>query len=115
MDGTKHPVRVAATGDIEHLKGNYFLMITFWQVIALMGMMAVFMLSGVALGAYLVFHTKREPHERLFGGVPKGDVFSIDDLVGDEEEEEPAATSPPETIQKRAEEFVNQFADRLGG
>lgn len=37
-------------------------------------------LSGVALGALVVFRTKREPHESLFKpGGEKGEAFLLDD------------------------------------
>lgn len=69
-------------------------------------------LTGVALGGLLVWKTKREPYERFFGGAPKGEVFSIDDLGEEEEEEQPTRVS--EEIQRRTDAFVDQFAAGLG-
>lgn len=83
------------------------------NILIALGLGGLLSLGGVALGAVIVFRTKREPHERLFGGVPKGEVFSVDDLGFDAEKEE-EAWQPPESIQKRSEEFVNQFAEGLG-
>lgn len=48
-------------------------------VIFLIGYLsAMFSLAGVALGGYLVFRSKREPHEALFGTV-KGEAGAVDE------------------------------------
>ncbi len=43
-------------------------------------------LSGVALGGYLVFKTKREPYENLWAGSPKGEAVNLSDGLLDEVE-----------------------------
>jgi hypothetical protein len=76
--------------------------------IALGGLLSM---MGVALGAFLM-HRATKPEQPLFGGVPQGEVFSLDDWgQGLETTEEQAL---PEEIQKRTNEFVDQLANRLG-
>jgi hypothetical protein len=48
---------------------------------------AIMTLIGVALGALVVFRTKREPHESLFKvGAEKGDAFIRDDYADEVED-----------------------------
>ena len=71
-------------------------------------------LSGVALGGFLVFRTKRD-HEPLFRSQqPEGEAFNM--LDGQEEQEEPTAGSSariPDPVQNANDLFVQQFAERL--
>ena len=83
-------------------------MIAFWQVLVLIGLVMVFGVAMCAIGAYAVFRSKREPHERFIGGVSRGEVFSIDNL-SDDYIEENQPPEPPDNIQARGREFLNQF------
>jgi len=74
------------------------------------GLGGLLSLLGAIAGAYIMFKAmKRQPHESFFGGVPKGEVFSIDDVEEEPEEE----TVIPETVLKRVDTFAEQFAERL--
>jgi hypothetical protein len=86
-------------------------MIDLLIAIALGGLLAM---TGVVLGAFLMDRAvkRRESNQPLFGSVPQGDVFSIDDLPAGEPEEEMVM---PETLLKQTEEFAEQFVQRLGG
>ena len=67
-------------------------------------------LLGVALGAYFVFRTKREPHESLFPGREKpGEVFNIEE---EWEKEIPEATEQviPDVIKRAGDKFRSQLA-----
>ena len=83
-------------------------MFSFNQAIGLFFFEAVLILLSVTLGGWLVFKTKREPHETLVGGAPKGDIFSIDDS---EEDIEDGITDIPDAITAKA----NAFFDQTGG
>jgi hypothetical protein len=37
-------------------------------------------LSGVALGGWLVYRTKRESYDPLVGPQPKGEAFNLEDM-----------------------------------
>ena len=84
--------------------------ITAWHLILfiLLGWLAT--LSGVALGGFLVFRTKRDRYDALFssGAPPKGEAFSLED---DGAEAVPAEI--PEKIQKINRRFVDLFAENL--
>lgn len=69
-------------------------------------------ITGVALGGYMVFRTKKEPHESFFKlREPKGKAFVLDDGLN-------AGTETPPPIPKETAEanqrFVSQFAEKLG-
>ena len=69
-------------------------------------------LSGVALGGFLVFRTKRDTHEALFQTKPpQGEAFNIDDGFGDEPVKSTAEI--PKTVQEHHDRFVEQFAETL--
>jgi len=88
-------------------------MISFWQVLILVDILAVSIFLGVIIGAYVVFRTKRETHERFLDpGASKGEVFSIDNFGEDKTEDAEASEQPSETIQARSMDFMSQF---LGG
>jgi len=80
---------------------------------------AVLTLSGAALGALVVFRTKREPHEPLFKiGTPKGEAFTLDDFPEEasgetgkreKEKEDPYDPFPP-VIRKAHERMAVQMA-----
>ena len=88
-------------------------MIDFWQALVLVGIVSLAILGGVFVGAYAVFRTKRESHESFTGKPAKGEVFSIDNWG--EDIEEPREVEPPEVIQRRNNDFVDQFAAKIGG
>ena len=66
--------------------------------------------SGVILGGFLVFRTKREQYDPLFssGKPPKGEAFVLGD---DGTEVQP--TEIPDMINNMNKRFVDTFADRL--
>lgn len=73
-------------------------------------------LSGVALGGWLVFRTKRESYEgSLFGSQPKGEVFSLDDGVEEMPSFKSTASIPamPPVTDTANEQFIKQFAERM--
>lgn len=54
--------------------------LSFWHVLALMGLVWLSAISGVIIGATFVFKTKREPHETLWSlQKPKGQAFNLKD------------------------------------
>ena len=68
-------------------------------------------LGGVAIGAYAVFKTKRDPYEPFFGGPGKGDSFNIDDGFGDGETIENPKL--PKSTKEANGNFIDQFAKNL--
>lgn len=81
-------------------------------IISLFCLGAVFTLGGVALGGWLVYRTKRDPYEPMFGGTGKGDSFNLDDGldVGDD----PATSAGlPGVTEKANSNFIKQFAENL--
>lgn len=70
-------------------------------------------LSGVALGGFLVFRTKREGYDNLFQvKPPEGDAFHLDDLGFDDPP--PASKSEfPTEIRQQQDRFMEQFAETL--
>ena len=74
----------------------------------------ILVIAGVLLGAYLAHRLiKADPrNDSLFGPTPKGEVFSIDDM-GEEPEEEEREKNIPEAIQERSNEFIKQFAEGM--
>ena len=76
---------------------NYFILIFICGWVAA--------ITGVALGGFLVFKTKRDPYEPLFTKNGKGEAFNIDDDLG---------TGPdnpvlPKELLKRNKAFQEQF------
>lgn len=52
------------------------------EVIALMCFGAALVMVGVMVGGWLVYKAKSAvPGEKLFGGVPKGEVFTMKDEI----------------------------------
>ena len=76
-------------------------------------------LSGVALGGFLVFRTKREGYDPLFQTKqPEGQVFNIQD--GLDFRDAPVSTVVfPREVQVAQDRFTEQFAqslaDKAGG
>jgi hypothetical protein len=85
---------------------------------------ALTVLVAVALGAYLVFRTKREPHESLFGKEPEAKAFVFDEFadVGQPKPvvprhgrifTAPAAEDPvPGIMDKQTEKFLQVLAEK---
>jgi len=71
-------------------------------------------LSGVLLGGWLVYRTKREPYDALFAGQQKGEAFNIDDELNTLNTE-PSSAQMSASTQKMNDKFVDQFASRLAG
>jgi len=67
-------------------------------------------LSGVALGGFLVYRTKRDPYDQLFSRDSKGSSFNIDD---DFEQVEPQNPDLPKATAAANSNFINQFAEKL--
>lgn len=76
-------------------------------------------LSGVALGGFLVFRTKREGYDSLFQvKQPEGQVFNVED--GLDFGSPPASKVEfPREVQEAQDRFTEQFAqslaDKVGG
>ena len=89
-------------------------MIDLLIAIALGGLLSM---TGVALWAFLMDRAvkRREPNQPLFGSVPQGEVFSMDDLSLDDMPEPEEERVMPDTIRQRTDEFAEQFIQRLGG
>lgn len=52
------------------------------EVIALMCFGAILFMAGVMVGGWLVYKSRNAvPGEKLFGGVPKGEVFTMKDEI----------------------------------
>lgn len=68
-------------------------------------------LSGVMVGAYAVFKTRRDPGESFFGGGGKGDAFNLDDDFSIDDVS--AKTTLPKSTEKANDSFINQFAKNL--
>jgi hypothetical protein len=52
------------------------------EVIALMCFGGALVMGGVMLGGWLVYKSRNAvPGEKLFGGVPKGEVFTMKDEI----------------------------------
>ncbi|WP_289020395.1 hypothetical protein [Desulfobacter postgatei] len=68
-------------------------------------------ISGVAMGGWLVYRTKREPYEGLFTGDKPGDAFNIPDEF--EHAQEMVATKIPEAVEKANSSFIDQFAQAM--
>ncbi len=80
---------------------------------------AILTLTGFALGALVVFRTKREPHESLFKiGQEKGDAFIVDDYRDGVEDtitkgRDPKTDDPvPSIMAKFNEKFLRQYNER---
>jgi hypothetical protein len=69
-------------------------------------------ITGVALGGFLVYRTKREHYEPFMTvGQPKGDSFNIDDGFSDEPIRSTAEI--PRAVSEANDLFTQQFAESL--
>lgn len=62
-------------------------------------------LSGVAVGGWLVYRTKRDPYDPLFPSNQKGDSFNLDDDLSTGQDN-PVL---PKEIMERNRKFQEQF------
>jgi hypothetical protein len=69
-------------------------------------------LSGVALGGWLVYRTKRDPYDPLFSRGGVGSSFNIDDDL-DNAEQTTANPDLPKATAKANDSFMDQFAEKL--
>ena len=69
-------------------------------------------ISGVALGGFLVFRTKRDSYDGLFSSAPQGSSFNLEDDIGQAGAFESSAKIP-KPVEVRNDLFVDQFADVL--
>lgn len=77
-------------------------------MVVLIGIGAILTIIGVIVGAFLMFRGVRAvPGERLFGGVPKGQVFSIKDPM----EDEPTENSSENQILEKTNQFLKLFQE----
>lgn len=72
----------------------------------------LFTLGAVALGGFLVFKTRRDPEDRLFGREPKGEAFNVEEPweAGKGSPEAEETETPPATA-AAALNFREQLAD----
>jgi len=69
-------------------------------------------LSGVALGGWLVYRTKRDPYDSLFSANDNnGEVFNLDDDLA---QDIPMQQDIPEPTAKAHNAFMDQFVEGLG-
>jgi len=63
------------------------------------------------MGAYFVFRTKKESHERFLGQSSDGEIFSIpyDDEIPEKKIEEQAV---PQSVLRRARDFMSQLGEK---
>lgn len=88
-------------------------MMNTWFVITVFAIAWVSTLSGVALGGFLVFRTKREGYDSLFQvKQPEGQAFNLPDEFTDFQQPE-VKTEIPEPVQANADRFTEQFAASL--
>lgn len=65
---------------------------------------AILCLAGVALGGYMVYSTKRESHENLFGGVKSADAGRAESEFEDDDDLEWGTD-----VSKRNNEFLQKM------
>jgi len=87
------------------------MMLNIWQMLLLIGCGVIVALLSILMGAWLVFKSKMAvPGETFFGGIPKGEVYSIPDALE-------SAESPEEenVVQKNILTRTQKFLKTLGG
>lgn len=71
-------------------------------------------MSGVALGGFLVYRTKRENYEGLFQArEPAGDAFTLNDDFDDAQKSIKSSAKIPPSVAAANDAFVQQFAETL--
>jgi len=82
-------------------------MINIWHVLLCFTAGAFFSLSGVFLGAFMVYRTKRDPYDSFVRfREPKGQAFNLDDGMDMPAEEPPPL---PDIVKKMNEKFNSQI------
>ena len=87
---------------------EYTIWFAFWCLV--FGWFAT--VSGVILGGFLVFRTKRDSHEPFFPSKVSGEAFVMDEDFGGNEE--PSTSPVSDTIDRVNKRFVDQFANNIG-
>ena len=78
------------------------------DILILLGAGALIALIGVLAGAFVMFRgAKAVPGENMFGGVPKGQVFSIPDPLEDELKEQSEAEK---LLLEKTNKFLKVFS-----
>jgi hypothetical protein len=71
-------------------------------------------ITGVALGGFLVFRTKREGYDSMFQfKQPQGESFNVEDDLGFNQDETKSTVDFPDSFRKHQDRFVDQFAESL--
>jgi len=87
------------------------MILNIWQILILIVCGVVVALLGIFVGAWLVFKSKMAvPGESFFGGIPKGEVYTIPDALEAAEfpEEESKAQ---ENVLTRTQKFLKTLGD----
>ena len=87
------------------------MILNIWQILILIGCGVVVALLSIFVGAWLVFKSKMAvPGESFFGGIPKGEVYTIPDALEAAEfpEEESKAQ---ENVLTRTQKFLKTLGD----
>lgn len=80
-------------------------------IISLFCLGAIFALSGVALGGWLVYRTKRDSYDPLFSRSKTGEAFNINDDLNTGEE---GPVDLPEPTKGASDAFIKQFEKKMG-
>jgi hypothetical protein len=79
-------------------------MFDFTEALALMLLGGALVMAGVTAGGWLVYKSRNAvPGEKLFGGVPKGEVYTIPDVQGDFPQDNNS------TLAEKTEKFMKIF------
>ena len=71
-------------------------------------------LSGVVLGGFLVFRTKREGYDHMFSvKQPEGQAFNVNDGFELRNDMQPSKTEFPTEFREAQDRFTEQFAQSL--
>lgn len=85
-----------------------------WAVLMVFLIGWISTLSGVAMGGFLVYRTKRENYEGLFQArEPAGDAFTLNDNFSEAPEPIKSSATIPPPVASANDAFVQQFAETL--
>jgi len=89
-------------------------MISPWLIVTTFILSWLFTISGVALGGWLVFKTKREGFENNLFQVkgPEGKAFNVEDSFNFTDSA-PSSTGLPASVLDASDRFTQQFAETL--
>lgn len=83
--------------------------ISVWHLLIAFSMGGILTLMSVALGGFLVFRTRRDSHEPLFGiSSPKAEAFVLDPM-DETETKEDNEDIVPGLLKKRTDAFLEQL------